>query len=208
VFTINEQPAYLLVPRDSWDMDRLLESLGESKDFDLVIGNSGPQSPPEACNGLALPMVTVDQLYSFDLAELTDSLVKGMEEHRTEKLEPARLKETIEGLFRKITQMADNAGATDQHRALNYLIVRYDRIYSLAAEEHAGGSSLTAVRARQSKAVVGSGAGGRKVMDVILTFTNPKADSSKKYLVRVDVGEFPFLVTRLSEYDEPLTLSR
>lgn len=32
----------------------------------------------------------------------------------------------------RIVQIADNAGATDEHRALNYLVVRYPRIYEKA----------------------------------------------------------------------------
>ena len=34
--------------------------------------------------------------------------------------------------------MTDNAGATDEHRALNYLAVRYPAIYAKAAEAFAG----------------------------------------------------------------------
>ena len=33
--------------------------------------------------------------------------------------------------------MTDNAGATDEHRALNYLAMRYPGIYAKAAEEFA-----------------------------------------------------------------------
>ena len=34
-------------------------------------------------------------------------------------------------------QMTDNAGATDEHRALNYLAMRYPAIYAKAAEQFA-----------------------------------------------------------------------
>ena len=42
-------------------------------------------------------------------------------------------------------QMADNAGATDEHRALNYLAVRYQAIYANAAEAFGRNASLTGV---------------------------------------------------------------
>jgi PatG C-terminal len=42
-------------------------------------------------------------------------------------------------------QMTDNAGATDENRALNYLAVRYPAIYATDAEAFGRSSSLTAV---------------------------------------------------------------
>jgi hypothetical protein len=36
-----------------------------------------------------------------------------------------RFRETAGAVFDRIMQMTDNAGATDEHRALNYLTVRY-----------------------------------------------------------------------------------
>jgi hypothetical protein len=47
--------------------------------------------------------------------------------------------------------MADNAGATDEHRALNYCAVRYPRIYETVAEAFGRNSSLTAVEVRPSR---------------------------------------------------------
>ena len=38
-------------------------------------------------------------------------------------------------VFDRILQMTDNAGAIDDHRALNYLAMRYPCIYAKAAEE-------------------------------------------------------------------------
>ena len=39
--------------------------------------------------------------------------------------------------------MTADAGATDEHRALNYLAVRYPAIYARAAEAFAGNLGLT-----------------------------------------------------------------
>ena len=92
--------------------------------------------------------------------------------------------------------MADNAGATDEHRALNYLAVRYPAVYATAAEAFTRNSSLTAVEVRPSPL-----SGARKVVEVIFSFTNRQTDVTEKFFVRVDVTEdFPFLVTKMSPY--------
>jgi len=101
-----------------------------------------------------------------------------------------------EELFWKIVQMADNAGATDEHRAMNYLAVRYPAIYAKATECYGRDSSLTAVEVRPSRL-----SGVRKIVDVIFSYTNRKTDVTEKYFARVDVTEaFPFLVTKMSAY--------
>jgi hypothetical protein len=93
-------------------------------------------------------------------------------------------------------QIADNAGNSDEHRALNYLAVRYQAIYVKAAEYFAQNSSLAAVDVQRSAL-----SGGRKVLDVIFTYTNRTTEVKDKCFVRVDVtDEFPFLVTKLSPY--------
>jgi hypothetical protein len=93
-------------------------------------------------------------------------------------------------------QVADNAGATDEHRALNYCAVRYPAIYANAADAFARNQSLSAVDVRPSPL-----SGVRKVVDVIFSYTNRNTDVTEKFFVRVDVTEeFPFLVTKLSPY--------
>src|SRR5262249_4234226 len=101
-----------------------------------------------------------------------------------------------EELFDRIMQMTDNAGSTDENRALNYLAVRYPAIYARAAEEFASNASLSAVEVRQSPLST-----TRNVVDVIFSYTNRATDVLEKFFSRVDVTEeFPFLVTKLSPY--------
>jgi hypothetical protein len=91
---------------------------------------------------------------------------------------------------------ADNAGSTDEHRALNYLAVRYPAIYATAAEAFGRNSSLTAVDVQPSRL-----SSTRKVVDVIFSFTNRNTDVVEKFFTRVDVTEeFMFLVTKMSPY--------
>src|SRR4029453_1915328 len=92
--------------------------------------------------------------------------------------------------------MADNAGAADDHRALNYLAVRYPAIYHTAAEMYARNASLSALATRPAAV-----AGTRKIIDIIFSYTDRTTSGAEKPFCRVDVTEeFPFLVTKLSPY--------
>lgn len=193
ILTIEGLETYILTPRDPTDLDLLVEALRpvpSPMDLDCVIGLRGPIAPPEMCNGLMVPVVVFDQIYSFD----REALIKAIP--RPEKISAEAFTPAAEELFDRIMQMADNAGSTDEHRALNYLAVRYQAIYSKAAEAFANNSSLTAVNI-----VLCPLSSTRKVIDVIFSYTNRSTDVTEKVFVRVDVtDEFPFLVTKLSPY--------
>jgi len=191
--TIEGLETYLLSPRDPTDLDLLVEALRPTPtptDLDCVIGIKGPIAPPGMCNGLMVPIVVFDQIYSFD----RDALIKAIP--KPEKTSAKEFAPAAEELFDRIMQMTDNAGATDEHRALNYLAVRYQAIYANAADAFARNSSLTAVDVQASPL-----SGTRNVVDVIFTYTNRNTDVDEKFFVRVDVTEeFPYLVTKLSPY--------
>jgi hypothetical protein len=193
VLTIEGLETYILSPRDPADLDLLLEAVRPAPspmDVDIIIGIRGPIAPPELCNGLMLPIVMFDQIYSFDRNAMISSIP------RSETIDEAQFLQTCDEVFDLILQLADNAGTTDEHRALNYLAVRYPQIYATTAEAHGRSCSLTAVEARPSLL-----SGTRKIVDVILAYTNRSTDVTEKFFVRVDVSEkFPFLVTKLSPY--------
>jgi hypothetical protein len=189
VLTIQGLETYLLVPRDPADFDLLVEAIRPAPtpgDIDVVIGVRGPNAPPTVCNGLMVPIVAFDQIYSFD----RDVLIKAIP--RPEKTPAAQFTPAAEELFGRIMQLTDNAGATDEHRALNYLAMRYPAIYATAAEGFGRDFSLSGVDVRPSLL-----SGTRKLLDVIFAFTNRNTDFTEKFFVRVDVTEeFPFLVTK------------
>jgi hypothetical protein len=193
VMTIEGLETYILVPRDPADLDLLVEALRPTPspmDLDCVIGVRGPISPPEMCNGLLVPIVVFDQIYSFD----RDTLIKAIP--RPEKTPAKDFAAAAQELFDRIMLMTDNAGAMDEHRALNYLALRYQAIYANAAEAFARNEALTAVVVLPSTL-----SGTRKIVDVIFSYTNRNTDVVEKHFVRVDVTEeFPFLVTKLSPY--------
>jgi hypothetical protein len=137
-----------------------------------------------------VPIVVFDQIYSFD----RDALIKAIP--RPAKTSAKEFGPAAEEVFDRIMFAADNAGATDDHRALNYLAVRYPAIYANAADAFARDASLTAVDVQVSRL-----SGTRNVVDVIFSFTNRNTDVMEKFFTRVDVTEeFPFLVTKLSPY--------
>jgi hypothetical protein len=198
VMNIEGLETYVLLPRDAADFDLLTESIRarpQPSDLDLVVGVKGPIAPPEVCDGLLLPLVIVDMIYSFDRT----SLIKAIPREKREagkKNSDEDFEMVAEEILDRVMQMADNAGATDEHRALNYLAVRYHRIYEAVALAHARNESLNAVEVLHSRL-----SGSRKVLDVIFSFTNRGTDVMSKQFIRVDVTEkYPFLVTKLSPY--------
>ena len=198
VLTVQGLETYIVTPRDSADFDLLVEAVRavpRPSDLDVVIGLLGPIAPPEMCNGLMVPIVAFDQVYSFD----RDALIKAIP--RPDKVAAKEFGPAAEELFDRIMQMTDNAGATDENRALNYLAVRYPAIYATAAEAFGRNSSLTALDVRLS-----SLSGVRKIVDCIWSFTHRQYDVTERFFCRVDVTEeFPFLVSKMSPYYERQT---
>ena len=196
VFAVEGIDVYVLVPRDPTMVDQLVEAVRPSTkglDVDVIIGTRGPMAPPEMCNGLLVPIVVVDRLYSFD----RPTLVKAIPKPKEMKMSDTEFQTAAEELFDRIQQLADNVGATDEHRALNYLAVRYPAIYVHTTDMFARNFSLRNVDVIPSRL----SASPRKLVDVILTYSNRTTDVIEKYYVRVDVTEkYPFLDKRLSPF--------
>jgi hypothetical protein len=191
VFSVQGLETYLLLPRDPADWDLLPETIQPAGGvlMNAAIGVRGPIAPPHMGNGLAIPILAFDQIYSFDRASLIASIP------RPESAGPG-FAHAAEELLDRVLQLTDNAGATDEHRAVNYLAMRYPAIYARTAEAFARGCALSAVETRPSPL-----SAHHRLVDVVLSYRDRKTDFVEKYLVRVDVsGEFPFLVTKLQPY--------
>jgi PatG C-terminal len=142
------------------------------------------------CNGLALPVVFVDQVYSFD----SESLLAAIP--RPESIEKRDFENAAREVFERIRGLADHTGSSDEHRALNYLVVRAPTLYAKTAEQLRGDFSLTAVDTRRS-----SLSHGRRIVEVVFSYTDRGTGFLEKSFVRVDVTEqFPFLLTNMSPY--------
>jgi hypothetical protein len=193
ILTIEGIEAYILVPRDSTDVETLVSSLRPTPrltDIDVVVGTIGPVAPSSACNGLQLPTVVWAQIYSFDVDSFIASLAP------PEDVDDQQWAATVEDVLDRILQLADNTGASDEDRAVNYLATRYPAIYQTVAEMYGRNRSLSAVSVRRSQL-----SAARRLVDVVFSFRDRQTDVEEKLFARVDITEvFPFLVTKLSPY--------
>lgn len=192
VLMIQGLETYLLQPRESADLDLLINAIKPQPVpwINAVIGVRGRNAWLRECNGLVAPIAVFDQIYTFDKPSLVKAIPK------PEKMGSESFESAAEELFDRVQLMTDNAGATDEHRALNYLAMRYPAIYGKAAESLANGCSLTGVDTNLSTL-----SSGRRIVEVVFSFTQRTTDFTEKFLTRVDVTEeYPFLVTKLSPY--------
>lgn len=193
VFTVQGLETYILHPRDPRDYDQLVEAIRPQPsplDIDVVVGVLGPIAPPDYCNGLMVPIVVFDQIYSFD----RDALIKAVP--RPDKMTKERFEAAAGGVFDMVMQMTDNAGATNGDRAWNFSVLRYPGLPARVAEAFSQDFSLQGIETRPSTL-----SGTRNIVDCILFFRNRNTDFTEKFFWRVDVTEeFPFMVTKMSPY--------
>jgi hypothetical protein len=194
IFTIETIDMYLIIPRDNQMLDELIESIrprGEEEyNIDLIIGERGEIAPLEVCN-LAVPIVVVDKIYSFIRRELIKAIPKAKE------VEEKSFRTISTDLFNRINQLADNSGASDEHRAINYLAVRYPEIYTHATHMTKDDYSLQGIE------VISSRLSGitQKLVNVIITYTHRKTMEIRKYYIRVDItGKYPFLHSPITQF--------
>lgn len=195
-FVVQGLETYILVPHDPGDFSLLIGAVREypeRDDVDIVIGTRAGIAPPEMCNGLAVPVVLVDMIYSFDRESLVTSIP--VPDSVAEK-DSASFRTTAGSFFDDVMRLADNAGATDEHRALNYLAVRYPTIYAKLAEMQEQNSSLAGVDVRPAALI-----GPRDIVDVIFSFVHRQTGVTSKFYLQIDVTEeWLFLVRPLSPY--------
>jgi hypothetical protein len=133
-------------------------------------------------------VVAFDHVYSVNRNELLKAIPRP--EGRTEE----EFTEMSGELLDRIVDMADNCGATDEHRALNWLFFRYEKVHAKHAEQAARNASLASISARPSS--LGGG-----IVDVIFSYLRPSTDEVEKFRVSVDAkGPFPYLRTQLERY--------
>jgi ribosomal protein L16 Arg81 hydroxylase len=184
IMSVGGLDCYILQPRSGIELKALVDTLKTSTletGIDAVIGTRSffPVAPSD-CNGVNLPTVLVSKVYSFDITDFVKQ-IPGIEGYE----EAAR-----EFLHRMPRIMLDNVGEADEHRAVNYLTLRYQAVYNLVAARLKLNQSLKGITASPTV-----GVRNRRVIDVVFTFVDRVTDSTEKFLVRVDVtGQFPFLV--------------
>jgi hypothetical protein len=192
VLCVQGLETYILYPRDPADFELLIQTTeGDPKmRISAVIGIRGQIAGPPVCNGLLLPTVGFDQIYTFARDEMV-ALIPN-----TTKATDEDFRRVAREVFDRIMQMTDNSGATDEYRALNYLAMRYPGTYATAVAKFNEDFSLTDVSTRFSPL-----SATRRIVDIIFSYTHRKNDFTEKHFVRVDVTEeFPFLFSKMSLY--------
>lgn len=195
IFSIQGVDAYLVRPRSFPELLEFIQYLvpnaGENR-YATVVGPRGGIAGPEVCAGLQLPMALANQFYHFTYKEMVEHIVAA-----------AKVKADVaESMLSQMLQLADNAGDTDEHRAINYLTLRYMGVYEMAANmlkpdgSPPGVFSLKGVIARPANVQ-----GTRRLIDVIFQYEERSSRERIQWYCRVDVsGQFPFLVSTLSPY--------
>ena len=204
VLKVERQPAYYLTLRDWQDLDALIACLGEPDgpdgwDLTLVAGSSSPV-PVEASPGLLAPVVQAELVCAYKREQLVGWFElpaprRGRRRAAAEPEEPLPDRQGLTAsLFRRLVQLADSFGDSDEKRALNYLAVRYKPLYQLYAQKIARGEFLlTSVGVIPSRLWR-----DRRIVDPVFTFQRTTGTLEEKYFVRVDVTYlFPFLVNSL-----------
>jgi hypothetical protein len=136
--------------------------------------------------------VLVSHAYSFDVGYFIKTIPK------PEKISLKEFLPIVEELFTRIMLLADNTGSSDNQRALNFLVLRYDIIYSKTAECYIRNCTLTNVEVRLSR-----NTGSRNIQKIVFTFIDRATGVPEKYFCSVDTtDEFPFLVSKLQPYYE------
>ncbi|MFE2165456.1 hypothetical protein ACFXB3_10355 [Streptomyces sp. NPDC059447] len=185
VLSIQGLDTYVLVPRDPDDFALLAEAVRPSHQadaIDVVIGVRGGVAHPGHCGGLQLPVVTIDQVYSAGVSYLVQAI------ERPESMDAEQFDKAAGDLLNTVLNVSGNVGASDEHRALTYLMVRYPAIYRKTFAQSMDGFSLTSIDVRRSNL-----SGARQIMDVVFTYSSRKTDEVEKYFVPVDVTNvFPF----------------
>ncbi|MCB9758410.1 MAG: hypothetical protein H6739_01085 [Alphaproteobacteria bacterium] len=184
--------AYILKPRSIAELNEMVDAI-QPRTGEIVyiaaIGSRGPVAPPEICNGLQLPVVVVNQLYGFTETDFVNG-VSGATGVSVS---------SVASTFNKLMSLSDNAGATPEHRAINYLMLRYPNIYTIVDQllnDGTGPYSFSSITARKADVQ-----GVREIVEVVMHFTQRVTQVRIQWSCKVDTtGQFPFMVAPLSPY--------
>ncbi|MCH0542095.1 hypothetical protein I3F58_21530 [Streptomyces sp. MUM 203J] len=192
VLSVQGLDTYVLVPRDPADFALLVEAVRPSHQadaIDVVIGVRS-EAPPSRYGGLQLPIVIVDQVYSASVSYLVQAI------ERPESMDAEQFDKSAGDLLYTVMNVSGNVGASDEHRALNHLMVRYPAIYRKTFERFMDDYSLMSIDVRRSNL-----GGTRRIMDVVFTYASRTTDEVERFFVPVDTSfEFPFRTAGLKVF--------
>ena len=150
---------------------------------------------PGGCLGPSILEVQPTQILAFTANEFANRVGEvanepnakadnAQEEHRRLKTEAVR------DIINRTMRRSGNFGISPEHRALNYVVLRYPAIHEILTRAYKEGQSLQAIDTRHTHL------GGRLIVEVHIVLRNRRADLITRYMCRVDATEiFPFLVS-------------
>jgi hypothetical protein len=148
------------------------------------------------------PVLGCEELYAFSIdewsRELTTTLRPAIQSKRITK---DALVRAAGELFGGVVASAENTGASDSHRALNYALVRHPGI-ALAVAERAGRAVLDKIETRALPSLA-----GRRQVAIVLSFLDSATGVPERQFCRVDVtDQWPFVTGSAEGAAGPLGL--
>jgi hypothetical protein len=208
VFTTQHVEAFTVLPRDDADVTRLVEMISPDESegvVHVVVGRFSPGAADSPCVASRLPTVIADQLLAFTLDEFAQALPDADTAADKEMLgeqqptppggngAPEQFQAVVREVFVRLTRRADNYGIADDHRAFNYIALRYPPIYHTVMQAYRQGKRLVSVDGRHSHSA------SRRLVAVRLTFRHRHTEIIERYHCVVDVTDlFPFLASPLT----------
>jgi hypothetical protein len=196
VLQIDGVDTYIIVPRTDVELYQLIAALnpidtGQIR-FDVMVGVRGSLAPMAMCNGLQLPLVSCNLSYHFTFNQFVDHVVDSM---------PTIPRDVVSSMLQQMLQVADNAGETDAHRAINYLTTRSKDIYYMAWQMQQpsplppyppGVFFLQSINAKPAAVQ-----GNRSIVDIIFEYMSRDSNDVMYMYIKVDVtGMYPFLASK------------
>ena len=194
-FQIFNTDSYVVKPRSERELTHLISALAPRPHFtfDVIVGQLGPLAPAEMCNGLQLPILLCDEMYTFTYNEVVETVKDALPRGATT--------DQIVEMLKMAFPLFANGGQTDAQRAVNFLITRYMAVYTTAwmmmfTEQDGQKYSFVGVNTQPSVVQ-----GTDRVIDVIFTFRGEKNYDMVRWYTSVAVqGEFPYILTNMSRY--------
>ena len=197
VLMVNERPTGILLPRSGSEVDEFIEGLGPEQHTNyavIVTGLRGSTAPPDKCDGLEVPMVSVTDLNYFTQEALLQSIrdeASRSSGYNASDLEPAIQRVWMLGGIWK------NPGFDDEQRAINFAALRNTFLYERTV--YMDKQTTTSYWLQSISAHVHETMDGRSIANVDATYENSN-NQSRTFRAEVDVTDlFPFLSKSLSE---------
>lgn len=200
VFASSGVDTFTVRPRDDAEIARLVEMLSPEAPDDLVhvvVGSTTSSDADSPCAASGLPAVRAEQVLAFTPTEFAVAMPEeegagGSDAPASSSAGSAEFQTVVRGVFTRLTRGAGNRGFADEHRARNYVALRYPPIYHAVRQAQRDGKVLVGIDAQHSHAA------DRRLISVRLTLRHPRTDITERYQCLADVTEvFPFLVTGL-----------